>query len=85
MQMQEEVRQHHHNSIAAIQRHWVTKDAFPDLRVANRVAERHGVLDAFDLKTVVIHVWCNVGCGNQVDPPARTLRIDQRTHDQTGT
>jgi hypothetical protein len=39
MEMQEEIRQHHHDAIAAIQRHWMPKDALPKLRIADRFAE----------------------------------------------
>ena len=40
VQVQEEVRQHHHDAIAAIDRRGMPEDALPDLRVANDISER---------------------------------------------
>jgi hypothetical protein len=41
MQMEEDVGEHHHHAVAAIARRGVTKDAFPNLRVADEIAYRH--------------------------------------------
>jgi hypothetical protein len=38
VQVQEKVGEHHHNAIAAVDRHRVPEDALPDLRFANGVA-----------------------------------------------
>jgi hypothetical protein len=39
MQMQEEVRQHHHDPISPIKRCGMAEDALPNLRFANHLAE----------------------------------------------
>jgi hypothetical protein len=44
MQVQKEVRQHHHNAIAAILRHGVAKDALPYLRLADHFTNGHRLL-----------------------------------------
>src|SRR5262245_14650315 len=43
MQMQEEIRQHHHHAVAPIDRRRMAENALPDLRFADDFAERcHG-------------------------------------------
>src|SRR5262249_21944071 len=41
VQMQKHIREHHHHAVSPIARRRVAKDAFPDLRIANRFAYRH--------------------------------------------
>jgi hypothetical protein len=36
--MQKEIRQHHHDSVAAVNRHRVPKNTFPNLRFGNEFA-----------------------------------------------
>jgi hypothetical protein len=43
MQVQENVGQHDHDAIAAVARRGMTKDAFPNLRIANEITDRHGI------------------------------------------
>ena len=44
MQVQEDVGEHHHHAVAPIARRGVSKDAFPDLTIADEIADGHGVL-----------------------------------------
>jgi hypothetical protein len=42
VQMQEEIRQHHDDAVAAVNRHRMPKDAFPDLGFVDDLAQtRH--------------------------------------------
>jgi hypothetical protein len=44
MQVQKEVGQHHDDAIPSVERHRMTKNALPNLRITNGFAERHGLI-----------------------------------------
>jgi len=48
--MEEEIREHYHDPVAPIIGRRVPKDALPDLRVANVVAESHKNISDFEIK-----------------------------------
>jgi hypothetical protein len=55
MKVQEEIRQHHHNAVAAVNRHRMPKDAFPDLRFSNEFAYAgHVVLNPNNHRMIAI-------------------------------
>ena len=56
MQVQEKIGEHDHDPVAPIDGHGMAEDALPDLRIANRFAEAHGVMLYF--QRVIGSRWC---------------------------
>jgi len=76
MKMQEEIRQHHHNTVTTVRRSRVTKHTLPDLRISNIVADRH-------VKPSVLSVRCHAMSIGWKPPLHRSAYTTSR-HQQLG-